>query len=336
MAKTYTRQTARLILALLCVAASAELQAQHGPQTSAWSYFTPEDIHMPPKGDKVVTIVSPLPGNGDTPVPGVFFLPVGTPRGAVVIVNAPGGWTNAREGHFGRSLSSAGYIVLAIDSNGPRGAGNTLIDHTRMSFSAQLRDAYAARRHLLANGIAADRIAIMGTSRGGTIALMAADRTFLPEESERFALAIAVTPVCIFHPRTPKPTYEIFIGAGEKDEYASTQSCQDLAKAYATAGGVAKFKVYAGASNGFDGHPAMVRRIREPFAETFVDCKVVVEPDGLFAFDGRSFTDAQYIPMLQEMRKTCMGKGGSAWTNLTQKANVTLEIINFLDGSFRK
>jgi hypothetical protein len=34
MAKTYTRQTARLILALLCVAASAELQAQHGPQTT--------------------------------------------------------------------------------------------------------------------------------------------------------------------------------------------------------------------------------------------------------------------------------------------------------------
>ena len=51
---------------------------------------------------------------------------------------------------------------------------------------------------------------------------------------------------------------------------------------------------------------------------------------------GRAFTDGEFAPLLAEMRKSCMGKGGSTWTNLTQKASVTLEVIDFLDGSFRK
>jgi acetyl esterase/lipase len=45
-----------------------------------------------------------------------------------------------------------------------------------------MRDAFAAKRYLISNGYAADRTAVMGTGRGGTIALLAADRTFMKDE----------------------------------------------------------------------------------------------------------------------------------------------------------
>jgi hypothetical protein len=38
---------------------------------------------------------------------------------------------------------------------------------------------------------------------------------------------------------------------------------------------------------------------------------------------------------MEEMRKSCIKRGGSGWTNLTQKANVTLDLIEFLDSNFR-
>jgi hypothetical protein len=38
---------------------------------------------------------------------------------------------------------------------------------------------------------------------------------------------------------------------------------------------------------------------------------------------------------MEEMRKSCVKRGGSGWTNLTQKANVTLDLIEFLDSDFR-
>jgi len=331
-----SRLFASLAAALLLAWVPLRAVAQFGIQSNPWSYFVPDDINLPPKGDKLLTVMSPQPGTPDVPVPAVYFKPVGAARGAVIIVNAPSGWTNAREGHFGRALSSAGYAVLAIDSNGPRGAGNTLIDNTRLSFYAQLRDAFAARRYLIANGHAAGRIAIMGSGRGGTIALMAADRSFLQDETERFALAVALTPGCMFQPKSPKPAGEVLLVVGDKDDIAGAGACQDLVRDYASAGGVVKVKNYPGASSGFEGNPAMTRRIRDAFTETFVNCRIPVEPDGRFIVGERAFPDAESAALVAEMRRTCMGKGASIWTNLTQKASVTLEVIDFLDSSFRK
>ncbi|SFN33135.1 Dienelactone hydrolase [Variovorax sp. OV329] len=336
MARSSNHLVARFVAALLLALAPLGAGAQFGIQSNPLSYFVPDDINMPPKGDKLLTLMSPQPGALVVPVPAVYFRPIGAPRGAVVIVNAPTGWTNAREGHFGRALSSAGYAVIAIDSNGPRGVNSTLIDNTRLSFYAQLRDAFAARSYLVAQGHVADRIAIMGSGRGGTIALMAADRTFLQDETQRFTLAVALTPACMFHPRSPKPGSDVFLVAGDKDDIAGARACPDLVRDYAAAGGSAKMRIYPGVSSGFDGNPVMTRRVRDSFTETFVECRIPVEPDGRFVVGGRSFPDAESAGLIAEMRKTCMGKGASTWTNLTQKASVTLEVIDFLDSSFRK
>jgi dienelactone hydrolase len=151
-------------------------------------------------------------------IPSVLYKPPERTKGAVVIIGAGGGISNNREGHYARSLSSAGYAVAIIDTYCHRGVMSTIADNSAISVFDQVRDAFAARKFLIDGGYPADRIAVMGSGRGGTIALLAADKTFGPSATDkRFALALAVSPGCFFHPRTPKPVGSVFIATGEKD-----------------------------------------------------------------------------------------------------------------------
>ena len=329
-ARTCKRLLTCLLLALACGASKAQVQA------TPWSYFVPIDINEAPKGGKPIVVMSAQADGPSVPLPASYFEAVGTPRGAVVIVNAAGGWTDAREGHFGRSLSSAGYGVLAIDSYGPRGIPSTLIDNARLSMFVQARDAFAARRFLVAQGHAPDRIAVLGTGRAGTVALLAADRTFMPDEVERFNLAMAISPACIFHPVSPKPAANVYMALADMDDLSGLKPCEDLARGFAAAGGNIRVKVYRGASGSFDGHPAMVRKVQETFAETFTACEIAVGEDGRAVIGPRLFGENDFRSLIAEMRKVCMGKKATSWTNLTQKATLTLDIIDFLDGSFRR
>ena len=79
------------------------------------------------------------------------------------------------------------------------------------------RDAFSARRFLLEEGYAADRMAVMGFSKGGTVALYEADRNLLPTEADRFPVAISFYPSCSMRPRTPKPASIVFMALGEKE-----------------------------------------------------------------------------------------------------------------------
>lgn len=328
-----TRAIAVLGVALFIVAAHAQPQL---PLGGFASMVFARDIDATPKGGETVNFRSRQGGAADLLIPAILFKPAGKPLGAVVIVNSPSGWSDAREGHYARSLSSAGYAALTIDTYGPRGIASTQADNAQLSTFAQMRDAFAARKYLISIGYPADRVAIMGTGRGGTIALLAADRTFLQDEKERFALAMAVTAGCLFHPREPRAGAKIFMALAEKDDITGIKPCEKLANEYEAAGGKVVVKIYSGASNGFDGHPVMDRMIRDPVMETFANCYVSVEPDGRSIYNGKTFAENDSGSLIMEMRKSCIQHGGSGWTNVTRKANVTLDLIEFLDANFRK
>ena len=178
-------------------------------------------------------------------------------------------------------------------------------------------------------------MASLGTGRGGTIALLAADRTFMQGEKDRFGLALSISGGCIFHPREPKPAARIFMAIGAKDTITGVEPCQNLAKEYAAAGGNVTVKLYPGATSGFDGHPGILQTFFDPLMETFVECTVPVERDGRSTYLGKTFAEGDTRALIAEMRKSCIKKGGSGWTNLTQKANLTLDLIDFLDSNFR-
>jgi hypothetical protein len=123
---------------------------------------------------------------------------------------------------------------------------------------------------------------------------------------------------------------------GDKDQVAGAKPCQELAKEYIAAGGKSTVKVYPGATSGFDGDPINRIMIRNSRVETFADCAVAVEPDGRFVYAGKTFAATDSGALIVEMRKSCIGLGASGYTNVTQKANVTLDLIDFLDANFSR
>ena len=122
---------------------------------------------------------------------------------------------------------------------------------------------------------------------------------------------------------------------GENDRISGVEPCRSLAEQYVAAGGDVTVKLYPGARSGFDGHPAVVKLYQDPSIETFVNCTVLVEPDGRSTYVGKTFAESDTKGLIEEMRKSCIKRGGPGWTNLTQKANVTLDLIEFLDLNFR-
>ena len=184
-----------------------------------------------------------------------------------------------------------------------------------------LRDAYAARRLLIGQGMAADRMGIIGWSRGGTVALAAADGTFIPEEAGGFRAAIAFYPGCNFRTRVPKPRSLLFVAIGEKDDYTGVKQCQDVVDDFGKAGGKVSLKLYPGSGHQFDGDPSHSRMNRDFMAETSTGCSGYVEEDGEASFAGKKFNlESGFNDLLVYARQTgCIGHGATMWTNMTQR-----------------
>jgi hypothetical protein len=160
--------------------------------------------------------------------------------------------------------------------------------------------------------------------------------SILTRGEDRFAVAIAIGAACFLHPREPKPSANVFIAIGDNDQVTGIKPCQDLAHEYAAAGGKSTVKVYSGATSGFDGDPVNRTMFHDSRAETFVNCNVVVEPDGSSVYEGKKFAETNSSELFVEMRKSCIKIGASGYTNVTQKANVTLDLIDFLDANFHR
>jgi dienelactone hydrolase len=222
--------------------------------------------------------------------------------------------------------------VLAVDSFGPRGVGPNL-PHYRVSFVQMARDAFAARRLLIERGIAPQRVAVMGLSKGGTAALYAIDRGLLPGQADRFPVAVALYPPCHLRARAPSPAGAVFIGLGEKDDLTGVKQCQEIAQAYEGAGAKVVVKLYPDAAHGFDGNPASIAHVYAGGVERFTECTVIVETDGQESYAGKTYAVAGGDAIMSDMRRSCIKTGASFWTNPGQKEAVTRDVIDFLNKS---
>lgn len=267
---------------------------------------------------------------------GQLWTPSEPVKGVVVLVHGSGGWSDHREGHYGRALSAAGYAALAIDSFGARGIRDTVADQTQISSDQMARDAFAARRFLLQQKFFPNQIALMGFSKGGVVALLAADRNFLVEEPDRFVAAIPFYPGCNARPRVPKPASAVFMALGEKDDYTGVKPCLDLADDYRAAGGKISVKVYPDAAHGFDGNLANNRMFYIGLAENYMACTAYVEEDGQITYAGKKYASNEDTSIISDMRKTCVKKGASVWTNPRQKESATRDVIDFLNNTIVK
>jgi dienelactone hydrolase len=197
---------AALIAALLCASAEAVLAADTTP--------------------RLVEFESPLAG--PQALQGYLRIPDGPgPSPAVVLMHGCGGAWRGIDARWGKLLAEWGYVTLAIDRFGTRGITNACTGGLPPS---TLHDAYRALNFLAGqSSVDPSRVAVVGFSQGGMLALLSVERGELERSSEqKFRAAVGFYPLCAgIKGNMTVPT---LILIGELDDWAPARECRKLAE----------------------------------------------------------------------------------------------------------
>lgn len=176
---------------------------------------------------------------------------------AVVVVHGSGG-VGSREDRWADELRQAGLATFQLDSFTGRGINFTAYDQEQLSGVAMIGDAYRALELLVTHPrLDPARIAVMGFSKGGFVALYAAltrfHRLYGPAGA-RFAQHVAFYPPCYVtyvadEAVTDRP---IRLFHGTADDLAAIEPCRAYLARLRQAGADAQLIEYAGAAHGFD------------------------------------------------------------------------------------
>lgn len=261
----------------------------------------------------------------DVNIVGHLFLPPGAERApAVVLVHGSGGVYPAYLDYWPKKLNAAGFAVLAIDMFGPRGVQSTADDQALVPSSADLADAFNALA-LLATHPRVDpkRIAVMGFSRGGTVAwrssLERVIRSQKLPDGLRFAAHVPMyTGGCAGSQRVlVKPGVfakepMLFIH-GDADDYTPIEPCKAFADEIRQSGTPVEFVVIPGAHHKFD-QEDLRRRYNRAAVRAKADCPIRVDIDTFAAYDVRSGARVQG-DAYRDMVKECAAQGANTEGN---------------------
>ena len=147
------------------------------------------------------------------------------PSPAVVLLHGcKGNWKRLDE-RWGKRIAAWGYVTLTVDSFGPRGIDNTCTSRGPLDMAF---DAYRALDYLAQQSfVDAGRVAALGFSQGGWLALTSVERGVVEKNSHhKFRAAVAFYPPCLdFKDNMTVPT---LIMVGELDDWAPAQECRDM------------------------------------------------------------------------------------------------------------
>ena len=226
---------AHLILALLAACMPLSSRADTGTVASEVVHFAGPSI----AGSTVELAGRLMKPAGAGPFPALVLLHGcdGTDLASDTLVRAFGGW---------------GYVLLELDSFGPRGVTEACTDYVRVSPSVRAKDAHAARAYLASLPfVDAGRIGVLGWSHGGITVLEAIANPYLnePARAEPFAAAIAFYPYCAL--KLVKPDAPLLVLIGDDDDWTPVGRCTSM-----TLSGDPlpeyELVVYPGATHAFD------------------------------------------------------------------------------------
>jgi dienelactone hydrolase len=193
---------------------------------------------------------APEPASGQMLV-GELYRPPGEGRFPAVVLlhGCDGRLSPAGEQREAHKLVALGYVVLAVDSFGPRGVQHRCVQEVGVPVD-RVMDAYGALQYLASRtDIDPGRVAVMGYSQGGMTAISAVTRggveTLFPRH---FKAAVAYYPGCD-NTEVSAPTL-ILIGA--LDEWTPTRNCREMVARQSGTGAAVELFVYPGAYHAFN------------------------------------------------------------------------------------
>jgi dienelactone hydrolase len=205
---------------------------------------------------RLVEIENPLASS--QPLQGYLRQPrdVGALPAVVLLHGCSGGWRQL-DRRWGKLLASWGYVTLTADRFGPRGLTGTCAGGPP---PATVFDAYRALGFLVQQPfVDRDRVAVIGFSQGGLLALTSVERGMIERTStDKFRAAIAFYPPCLGI--KDSMTVPTLILIGELDDWNLAKECRNLVEGRDDYGisrqkglGVPiEFIVYPGAYHAFD------------------------------------------------------------------------------------
>ncbi|MCB0367687.1 MAG: dienelactone hydrolase family protein [Bdellovibrionaceae bacterium] len=278
------------------------------------------------KGSVLIPFVK-LRSNSKERIPAVVFVP--TSLGAL----------KDRDRERLEVLNSMGIATAVFDSFTPRNVYGWTGHHSeRLSNAMVLSDAFAVLKFLRENfsrEIDPAKIAILGGSKGGEIALLAGWRPVverLDPGGLGFAAHIAYYPFCYNYedPRfTPAPMI-LFIG--EEDNWALPDRCYEFKRQVAQSGGNILLKVYKNAYHGFDSLTPL-RVIDGPHSRE--KCKWAISAEGSL-HEAKMGLDQNSIERARIANRSCGEKGKvKIGGNVDAKRQSYLDLITFVNAIFR-
>ncbi len=204
---------------------------------------------------------------------------------AVVLVHGSGGLSGSTT-LWARELNGVGIAAFILDCFAGRGITSTIADQGQLNSLAMMVDAYRALDLLAAHpGIRADRVAVMGFSKGAVAAIYSAMDRFHQlhgSPSHRFAAHIGLYTPCNvgYTGDTAVAAVPLRFFHGIDDDYVSIVPCRDYVARLRQAGADAVLTEYPGAQHAFD-NPLYAPLLPLPDAQTTRNCRLVEGPGGI-------------------------------------------------------
>jgi dienelactone hydrolase len=189
---------------------------------------------------------------------GYLMKPEGNgPFPAVILLHGCGGIVQQQLA-WREWLRDRGFVSLSVDSFTPRGVSSGCGQPGLVDVGARITDAFGGLDYLASQTfVDRRRIAVMGFSHGGLVALsVAASPSWIsrPAGSPQFRSAVTFYPECQMHGAQDEapPTMPVLILVGGLDDWTPAASCQRLADRYAGRGSPITLIVLPGARHAFD------------------------------------------------------------------------------------
>lgn len=239
-------------------------------------------IEILPVASKTLTGPEFLQGNAaGKPVMlgGELRLPVGAPAKvpAVILVHGSGG-VGAVADAWARTLNEAGIAAFILDTFSGRGIVSTVVDQDQLHSLAMMVDAYRALDVLAAHPrIRADRIAVMGFSKGAVASVFSATERFARAygSTNRFAAHIGMYTPCNtrFNDDVRVSRAPIRLFHGIADDYVNIVPCRDYVAELKAGGADVSLTEYPDAQHAFD-NPVAPKLVAIPKAQSTRNCRL--------------------------------------------------------------